>query len=203
MKTDPIGTTASGLRVEVTRSPSGGVPPGPSPADSLREAKFEWFKKQFRPHFDEWVIGPIKRLAPSNDALVAFILMSCAIDWLASFWWGEDTRNHVADAYRGFVDRYFLPQGRYDSDGLYGSLRNGLVHLFTIKGGRYALKHNQPALHLRPGKDDLIILNCEDFCSDLIAAKDRYFDEVETDHVLLDKAWERYERDGFLDVIWI
>jgi hypothetical protein len=34
----------------------------------------------------------------------------------------------------------------------------------------------------------------------LIAAKERYFDDVEAKPLLLDRAWDRFNRDGFLDL---
>ena len=104
----------------------------------------EWIDG-FQSHFNEWVFRPIERLVPSQDALVGFIMMACAIDYLAGFWWGETTEGSVKKAYVGFIDRYF-PSGRYDPDGLYDSLRNGLVHMFTIKDKKYALTHNRPDL---------------------------------------------------------
>jgi len=168
-------------------------PGGPSHAQKLA-----WFQNVFRPHFDVWVIGPINRLVPAQDALIGFIFMACAIDYLASFWWGKSTRNQVKAAYTGFIDEYF-PKGRYDAEGLYDSLRNGLVHMFTIKNKKYGLTHNNPSFHLRTDQNGHIILNAEDFRDDLVAAKERYFDAVENKPDLLDKAWERYNRDGFLD----
>jgi hypothetical protein len=85
--------------------------------------KMRWFKAWFRPQFDHWVMGPIERLAPTQDALVSFILMSCAIDYLASFWFGDDTTGHVRQAYEGFVRKY-MP--KYIAEDLYFSLRNGV-----------------------------------------------------------------------------
>jgi hypothetical protein len=119
-------------------------------------------------------------------------------DYLAGFWCGKNTERCVKKAYTGFIDEYFLP-GRYDSNGLYDSLRNGLVHMFTIKGMKYALIHNQSHLHLKPATNGQIILNASDFRDDLTVAKQRYFYDVETNSELLDKAVERYLRDGFLD----
>jgi hypothetical protein len=165
------------------------------------QEKLDWFNR-FQKHFDLWVFKPIDRLVSSDDALVAFILMSCSIDYLASFWWGDDTKREVGIAYIGFVNNYF-PENVYDSQELYKSLRNGLVHLFTIKGGTYALKHNRPDLHLQKAKNGQLILNSENFYQDLLIAKERYFTEVQSNDKLLDKAWQRYERDGFLDLLEI
>jgi hypothetical protein len=74
--------------------------------------------------------------------------MTCAIDYLAGFWWGKSTKSKVQVAYTGFIDAYF-PKGRYGANGLYDSLRNGLVHTFTIKNKKYALIHNRPDMHLK------------------------------------------------------
>jgi hypothetical protein len=167
-------------------------PGGPSHAQKLA-----WFQNDFRPRFDGWVIGPIDRLVHTPDALIGFIFMACAIDYLAGFWWGKSTKGQGEPAYTGFIDAYF-PKGRYDAKGLYDSLRNGLVHMFTIKNKKYGLIHNEPGFHLKTDQNGQIILNAGDFRDDLVAAKERYFDDVEKNPNLLDKAWDRYSRDGFL-----
>lgn len=167
---------------------------------STSDEKLKWFREVFRPHFDEWVFGPIDRLVPSDDALIGFIFMACAVDYLAGFSWGESTQGKVQAAYVAFIDQYF-PRSRYDSKGLYDSLRNGLVHMFTIKGKKYALTHKNPALHLKQDRDGHIILNAGDFRDDLHSAKERYFTAVEAQPQLLDKCVERYVRDGFLDAL--
>lgn len=77
----------------------------------------------------------------------------------------------------------------YDSKGLYDSLRNGLVHMFTIKGVKYALTHNHSDLHLKSDGNGQIILNASDFRDDLTVAKQHYFYDAETKPPLLDK-WE-------------
>jgi len=163
-----------------------------------RPDKEAWFGS-FPSHFAEWVFGPIERLMRGDDALVSFILMSCAIDYLAGFWWGRSTKRESAEAYTAFVRTYF-PSNRYDPDGVYDSLRNGLVHMFTIKDRRYALTHNRPDLHLVKDRKNQVVLNASDFYSDLKAAANMYFNDVATTPDLLDKAYERYSSDGFLDV---
>lgn len=65
----------------------------------------KWFKDDFRPHFDQWVMGPIDRVVNSDDALIGFILMSCAIDYLAGFLYGESTDKHVTEAYKNFLNQ--------------------------------------------------------------------------------------------------
>lgn len=190
-----LGTPHSG---SFSSSPSE-VLPSSVPISSLSTPpeKLAWFQSDFRPHFDKWVIGPINRLVREEDALIGFILMACAIDYLAGFWWGESTKGKVQEAYSNFIDAYF-PKGRYDAIGLYDSLRNGLVHMFTIKNKKYALTHNNPGCHLKVDRNGQIILNAGDFRDDLITAKERYFTDVEEEPYLLDKVLERYSRDGFL-----
>lgn len=156
-----------------------------------------FFVEQFKPHFFEWIFKPINRLVYSEDALIGFIFMSSVIDYLAGFWWGEDTKGHVNDAYTGFVNQYF-PVGKYDAYDLYDSLRNGLVHMFTIKGKRYALIHNRPDLHLKMDNNNQTILNAGDFAQDLYQATLNYFADVEIDAELFKKFMKRYKRNGFL-----
>jgi hypothetical protein len=67
-------------------SPSGSPPPSIHiSATSPHPQKLDWFRNYFRPHFDDWVIGPINRLVHTQDALIGFIFMACAIDYLAGF----------------------------------------------------------------------------------------------------------------------
>jgi hypothetical protein len=72
--------------------------------------------------------------------------------------------------------------------------------MFTIKNKKYALTHNNPGFHLKNDRNGQIILNAGDFRDDLIAAKERYFADVEAKPDLLDKVLDRFNRDGFLDL---
>jgi len=45
------------------------------------------------------------------------------------------------------------------------------------------------------------MLNAEDFRDDLIVAKELYFRDVETDSIYMSKLKDRYNRDGFLEVL--
>jgi hypothetical protein len=56
---------------------------GPDPSHSQ---KLAWFQNDFRPHINGWVFGPINRLVHSEDALIGFIFMACAINYLAEAW---------------------------------------------------------------------------------------------------------------------
>jgi hypothetical protein len=161
------------------------------------DQKLRWFKTNFRPHFDDWVFGPIDRLVNSDDALIGFIFMSCTIDYLAGFWYGKSTKDKVNKVYRCFIDSYF-PKNRYDSWGLWDSLRNGLVHMFTIKGKIYTLTQNQPNLHLHKNQKGQIFLDARSFRDDLFFAKEDYFNDVQSKKDLLDKLIDRFIRYSIL-----
>ena len=169
---------------------------------NIHDGKLIWFH-DFRPHFNYLVIDPIKRFTlKMDDMLICFVFMSCCIDYLAGFWWGENRdTGMVRQAYTGFINEYFRPRGLYNAKGIYDSLRNGLVHLFTIKNSIYELTFDEPHRHLTISHNGFIVLDAGSFRNDLIAAANRYFDDVEKNPLLLDKAFQRYERDGF--VRWI
>ena len=166
------------------------------------DGKRLWFQ-DFRPHFNYLVLDPIKRFPlKMDDMLIGFVFMSCCIDYLSGFWWGENRELGMSrQAYVGFINEYFRPRGIYNAKGLYDSLRNGLVHLFTIKNKMYELTFDEPERHLTVNRMGYTVLDAASFRKDLIAAANLYFDEVEKDPQLLNKAFERYERDGF--VHWI
>lgn len=164
------------------------------------EKNLNWFRDTFRPHFDKWIIGPIDRLVSSDDALIGFILMSCAIDYLAGFWRGQTKSGETGKNYREFVDEYF-PKSRYQSNDLYDSLRNGLVHMFSIRKKKYALKHNRSDLHLEKDTEERIILNARNFRDDLVNAKDSYFNDVEKSPKLFALFKKRYDCWGFLYLV--
>lgn len=188
---EPIGLRyASGMQ-----SSSDEIPTAPDP-----ETRLSWFRLKFRPHFDEWVMHPIDDLISGGHPLIGFLVMACAVDYLASFWWGETTKGHVKEAYTGFVREYFVPN-LYDEDELYESLRVGLVHLFSIKDMKYALVSDKPDLHLREDDNGQVILNAQNFRNDLVQAKDGFFDAVESNPALLERVIQRHTRDGFLRLV--
>jgi hypothetical protein len=169
---------------------------------NIPDGKRIWFQ-DFRPHFNIWVIDPIKNFPITREfMLIGFVFMSCCIDYLSGFWWGESRELGMSrQAYVGFINEYFQPRGRYNAKGIYDSLRNGLVHLFTIKNKMYELTFNEPARHLTVSHNNFIVLNASNFRDDLIHAANRYFSDVKQNPQLLDKAFQRYERDGF--VTWV
>lgn len=168
--------------------------------DKITPQNFDhWFNNYFKPHFDELIIKRINNLI-SEDALVGFIFMSCSIDYLAGFWYGKNTKNHVKDAYTDFIKNYFT-KGVYDENSLYDCLKNGLVHLFSIKNRKYCLTDKHHELHLKLDGSGQILLNAENFRDDLLKAVEKYFDDLLKSSDLQKKFLERYYRDEFLGIV--
>lgn len=161
-----------------------------------------WFKDTFRPHFDKWVTARIDRLLVC-DPLAAILFTACAIDYLACFSVGARANE---SGYTKFVERYFPknPDGteRYEPLGLYDSIRNGLVHNFTIRRRKYTLTNSQPRLHLQSAPSGQTYLNAESLRDDFVIAKDDYFDKVQSSVALLNLLVNRYcdpHEGGFLE----
>lgn len=165
--------------------------PAPNPV-SLQQVQLAWFQDILRPHFERDVFGRIRRLmspaAEGGDPLLAFLFMACAIDYLAGYRVGGETKGRD---YINFIRDYF-PASKYDPEGLYDSLRNGLVHMFTLKQKVYTmvLTDNNPGLHLQV-RNGQTVLNAQDFFADLVQAKDRFFSDVESSPDLLALAAQR------------
>jgi hypothetical protein len=126
-----------------------------------------------------------------STPLAAFILVSCAIDFLAGFMCGiasfspqpgESSKN-----YKAFVIGY-LPQ--YDPVDVYNNIRCRLAHNYAI-GGDVALTHRNPAAHDPRGTKGRKIINFENFFADFQEAASTYFKELATDSALQAKFVKR------------
>ena len=146
--------------------------------------------------FDRWIIQGIKLLSSTEAVSLTFVLISCAIDYLASFnVGGETTRND----YINFLKEYKWFTKKYNPKDIYHSLRCGLVHNFTIKDGKYALTNNHSELHLCVDKKGQIFLNFEDFFKDFKRLKKEYFNQIK--NIKGNKGgkfFKRFQELGFL-----
>ncbi len=178
----------------------GGPPSGPPSLGSSADSKVEWARTKLKAILEERIFERLEHLL-KTDPLVAFIYMSCVIDYLAGFWHGDKNRTDRQD-YEGFIDEYF-PRGPdgvkcYNSKALYEDFRNGLVHNLTL-GATYALTHGKPEQHLQHTSGGQM-LNAESFWSDLIQAKNEYFAALDCDTKLCLLAVKRAAR-GIIDVV--
>lgn len=128
----------------------------------------------------------IKRASNGKSKMGAFILSSCFIEYLAGFRYGKETSGKD---YKNFITNYF--NGKYDPEKLYKDLRCRLVHNYS-EGGTYTFIDNHPELHKKITQDGKIVLNLEDFVSDIEAVLKLYFNELKSDNAIFKLALDRY-----------
>lgn len=146
-------------------------------------------------------LGSIERayLPPNPGAPAAFILLSCYIDFLGSLYAGTDASSNT---FQQFVSNFMSNEGEpspYDAAELYRSLRSKLVHNYAIWNARYYLTHGRPEQHLSKVKPNGILLNLENFYSDVEAASRRYFADMGDDNDLQRKLSNRLDKVGVID----
>jgi hypothetical protein len=154
----------------------------------------------------EMALGDIKRASRPGEKrdggakMAGFLLGFCFIDAAAGFHAGRtrEMRNVIGKHFRAFV-RAYLP--RYEPDALYNDLRNGLVHSYAI-GETYAFTHLEsdgPHLQSRAtGLGVRILLNLEDFVSDLERAYEELCRDIRVNPTQFAKAKRRYESIGLI-----
>jgi hypothetical protein len=137
----------------------------------------------------------IKRASDGKSKMGAFILASCFIDYLAGFRYGKNTKGLD---YVRFAKIYL--NGKYDASKLYQDLRCKLVHNYS-EGGSYAFTDNHPELHNTKTSDGRIMINLENFISDIENVMNTYFNELKTDDEIFRLAQARYDKLGILTII--
>lgn len=145
--------------------------------------------------FDRWVLGGIQAVGKSGGPALAFVLIACAIDYLTGFWKGRPSNEKD---YIEFLEAHPEFAAKYVPKDIYGSLRCGLVHNFTIHGGAYALTSSTPQNHLRKAQSGHIFLNLEDFFADFVKLKEAVFSKAKTDADARTRFLARHRSTGFL-----
>jgi len=149
-----------------------------------------WFD-EFEMYFNGRILSEIKITIEVGLQTAPYILISCAIDFLVSFWAGEDsTRTH----YRDFVNTYF---DGYDGENLYTELRCRMVHNHTV-GERVVICWDEPDIHNSGTNDGNIILNLDQFFADFVIAKNKYFSALRSESDLINKHITRFNEMGVL-----
>lgn len=167
--------------------------------DTTKEKEFDLAFGNFINLVNSWVLGSItetyratKHSENNSSPLVAFILISTTIDFVAGFFEGItdlDNPGNAGRTYKRFLERY-MPG--YNSENLYKDLRCKLAHNFTI-GASYALIHKRYDMH---GKiipeTGQIIINFENFYTDFENAIKAYISDLVKDQDLKSKFLTRY-----------
>jgi len=146
--------------------------------------------------FNDMAVGDIKRAFGGGAKVGAFILTFVAIDCLATWYAGRDSRG---DDLEKFIADFFPEEYKTLAKDFYRYLRCGLVHNYSTKTNKYALTDGGSAAHLKTS-DGTIVLNWESFFSDFLAARDRYYEEVRQSVKLQYLLQERIDKQCMLQV---
>jgi hypothetical protein len=152
------------------------------------------FIDEFEAYIDQQVIGEIQKAIENEIGVAAYILISCAIDCLSSFWRGEDSTGAI---YKAFIDEFF---NCYDSDHLYKDLRCRLVHNYTLSEN-IIMCWGEANLHKSRTDKGKMIINLEQFFEDFIKAKSLYFKQVRLEKQLQLNLANRWRKFGILSPI--
>jgi hypothetical protein len=161
--------------------------------------------KRLKDKYATWILGSIDETYNStrdgqngSTPLAAFILVSCAIDFMAGFLEGIYTFELKSSGkiYKRFVERYMR---QYDSKDVYRSIRCRLAHHFTV-GDKVALIHLNPSAHDPLGSRGEKVINFENFYADFRIGVERYFIDLEKEKDL-QKKFLRRSSLGFADVV--
>lgn len=150
--------------------------------------------------FISLALEDINRALNSNTNTAVFILGSCFIEALAGFYCGQTDPNlqgKSRDQFVQFVTKY-LPQ--YNSQDLWKSLRNGLVHSYTDKG-KYLFVNKKRELHCSRHQGRGLIINDENFAEDLANAYNQFRSEILNDPNIFLKAQQRFDAFGITHIL--
>lgn len=147
--------------------------------------------------FEKWIFTAINDLFNSRGVSLGFLIMACAIDYLTGLFKGTNL-DTTRDDYINFLKTYKWFSKKYNPEYVYKSLRCGLVHNFTVKKSKFALTHKHPELHLKVTQRDEIILNYEDFFTDIKRLSREFFGKARKDPTTRAKLIERFSQIGIL-----
>ena len=151
--------------------------------------------------YENLALVDIERALEGNCKLGALILAACFIDYMAKIAGvisGSIGKNKSRDNYIAFVRQYMLS---YDAEKLYEDLRCDLVHAYTGLG-EYMYVADNSDVHLKmAGSPSKMLVNVEDFISDVKAAFYRFREEVLSDGNKIQLVFSRIKekRIGFIE----
>jgi hypothetical protein len=146
--------------------------------------EFEWY-------FDDALLREIEVTLEAGLERAPYILISCAIDFLVTFWAGAAS---TRERYRDFVNAFFVG---YDGDQLYTELRCRMVHNYTV-GENTIICWGEPDIHGCTTSNGEMVLNVEQFFLDFVQAKEKHFAALRASGQLLDNHISRFDEIGVL-----
>lgn len=146
-----------------------------------------------------WEYKEIERASIYGNAkLAGFILGACFIDAMAGFYDGvkrETAKSGSGERFKKFVKKYLK---KYDAEKLWADLRCGLVHSYAA-GKTYVFTHsNEAGFHFSITQEGNIILNLEDFLSDLRAAYRNLRKDILEKEAVFKRARRRFRSIGIM-----
>jgi hypothetical protein len=159
---------------------------------------------EFCRYFIAFVVEDVNKSLKINIEVGTIILTTVGIECLSGYYAGKEAEQ------KHFVKfmQVFMPSYAKFADDIYACVRNGLAHDYVIKENpvtklTFVLqgKHGEPHLSPTPVNSKVIYLNREDYASDFLEAQRQYFEKVENDQSLWDRAMKRLKsQKGFLTV---
>ncbi len=149
---------------------------------------------EFERYFDERIVSETRTAIGIGLQTAPYILISCAIDFLTTFWAGADSSR---ERYRDFVNAFFAG---YDGENVYRELRCRMVHNHTV-GQTAIICWDEPDLHGCTIGNGTVVLNLAQFFQDFIKAKNKYFAALRTSPDLLENQMARFNEMGVLSSI--
>ena len=155
--------------------------------------------------YTTWILGSIdetynatKDGQNGSTPLVAFILVSSAIDFMGGFLEGIDSFEPSSSGknYKRLIEKY-MPQ--YNYKNIYRNIHCRLAHHYTIGNG-VALIHLNSTAHDPIGSRGEKIINFENFYADFRIGVEKYFIDLQKDKGL-QKRFLRRSLLGFADVV--
>lgn len=160
---------------------------------------------EFHQYFIAFVVGDVKKSLQANIEVGTIILTTAGIECLSGYFAGQEAeRKHFVDFIQTFMPAY----AKY-ADDIYACIRNGLAHDYVVKKNSatnvtfvFQRNHGEPHLTPTPINSNVIYLNREDYANDFLEAQHQYFDKVENDQSLWDRAMKRLNsQKSFLTVL--
>lgn len=158
--------------------------------------------QRFRDSFEKFVIQDLKKALRADVEVGTIVLTAVGIECLSGYFVGKKSDDKT---FKSFIDK-FMPMYSSHAVTLYKCIRNGLAHDYIIKedseGKSFLFTRNRGEKHLIPveSKHGWFYLNREQFALDFLKAQNDFFNQVESDKTLFEKAMGRLNKAGFLEV---
>ncbi len=157
--------------------------------------------RKFRESFEKFIVQDLKKALNAEVEVGVIILTVIGIESLSGYFAGKKSDG---ETFKAFIDA-FMPEYSAHTETLYKCIRNGLAHDYIIKehdGKSFLFTRNAGEKHLTPvlHRNGWFYLNRRQFAIDFLGAQKHFFQELEVNDELQERALSRLNKKGFLDV---